>query len=143
MSSWLVYIHLAAVTWAGHLLCLKFAGERLPSALVTSVFYVFALLTVFTIYILSTDKAPTKAVMSEPKLLLALIGAGVTIGLTDYFFVTSLAKGGPVSLTTPIFSALGILLVAVLGVLLFKESLTLVKVLGFVFAITGIFLISR
>ncbi|HPQ51231.1 MAG TPA: EamA family transporter, partial [Alphaproteobacteria bacterium] len=78
-----------------------------------------------------------------PSVLIPLIFAGVTIGLTDFFFVKSLNLGADASIALPILSAGAAVLVTILGFLIFKESLSFYKLAGIVLAISGIFLIHK
>ncbi len=140
--SWLTCLILAAFSWAAHVACLKVLGDKLPAPLVTFSFYVVALLTTAIIFVSQKTSTPP-AVFANKTILFAIIGAGVTIALADYFFVQGVSLGAPISLYSPLFCTLGLALISIIGLLFFSETLTLSKLLGFAFAATGFFLMVR
>ena len=116
--SWLFYISLAAFFWGAHNVFIKFVSEDLPPALTASIFYFIALLTTATIYLFSSEKVELSQ-LQDWKVIVALLLAGVTIGLVDYLYVTGLSKGGSLTLSGPIFSTVGLVLIAAAGIVFF------------------------
>ena len=81
-------------------------------------------------------------IMPEQKIYLVyafLIGVPMAIGCLTLYM--AIAKG-PVSIVMPIY-ALNAMLVSLLGILVLHESVTVEKVLGLVFAVAAIVLLSR
>lgn len=141
--SWGFYLVCAALAWALHTGAIKVAGEKIPAAQVTFLFYIFAVLTTLVILVLSRSRPDMALIMQDKKLVIAIALAGITIGLTDYFFLRGLALGAPLSVYAPLFSTVGLGIIALIGVFYFGEAFTLTKFVGFVFAAAGIFLLAR
>jgi len=141
--NWGIYLILAALMWALHTGAIKVAGEKIPAAQVTFLFYIFAVLTTLVILLLSRSRPDLAVIVQDKKLLAAIALAGITIGLTDYFFLRGLALGAPLSVYAPLFSTVGLGIIALIGVFYFGEAFTLTKLVGFAFAAVGIFLLAR
>ena len=140
---WLTLLISASVSWAIHNIFLKMVGETMPPSIVAACFYVFAILTNLALYLFSPQKSNNLAQQAEIKFLIPLILAGVTIGLVDFFYVTALSKGAPLSLAGPFFSVLSLVLISASGVLFFAESITLFKATGMILAIIGILMVAK
>jgi drug/metabolite transporter (DMT)-like permease len=70
------------------------------------------------------------------------VGAGVATGLALLCLNASFAKGAPAALAVAIMNA-NFLLVALLGVFVFKEGLSPAKLGGLALALAGLWLMSR
>ncbi|MCB1551298.1 MAG: EamA family transporter [Alphaproteobacteria bacterium] len=140
--TWTISILISVVMFTGHILAVRYVGEKFPSTFVTPAFYTFALVMLYTLFFIDRPKFEWGEV-AQPSVLIPLIFAGVTIGLTDFFFVKSLNLGADASIALPILSAGAAVLVTILGFLIFKESLSFYKLAGIVLAISGIFLIHK
>ena len=140
---WQLYLGLGASAWALHMAFIKVVADKLPAAQITFLFYVVALATTGLILLFSRSKPDFAALAGNPKLLLLLAGAGLTIGLTDYFFTKGLALGADVSTYAPLFSTIGLVLIALIGMLWFGEVLTATKILGIALCAAGFFLLVR
>lgn len=136
------YVILAAVCLSLHLVALKFLGH-LPSTLVTVSFYTVGLLVLLMLYMLENPHIATQDFWLNPKILVLILIAGVNIALVDYFFMNALNAGMSITMLTPLFLAGSTTLVAVIGMLLLGEAVTLTKLVGIAAAITGIFLINK
>lgn len=73
-------------------------------------------------------------------LIFALIG-GVLISIFTTFSFKALELGPGVSTVIPVIRVGGVLLVAILGVLLFRDRLTWSLILGIFLAVSGVYLI--
>jgi drug/metabolite transporter (DMT)-like permease len=143
MPVWLPILFFAAASWAAHVVFLKILGERLTPLAATLLFYLVALTATALFFFLGKEKLPLATVTSDWRVAVAVLGAGIAIALTDYFFVKGLSYGAPISLFSPALATLELSLVALAGLLLFGEVLTLTKLAGFAFAALGFFLIVR
>lgn len=141
--NWGFYLIAAALMWALHTGAIKVAGEKIPAAQVTFLFYIFAVLTTLVILLLSRARPDMAVILQDKKLVAAIALAGITIGLTDFFFLRGLVLGAPLSVYAPLFSTVGLGLIALIGVFWFGELMTLTKLAGFAFAAVGIFLLAR
>ena len=140
---WQLYLGLSASMWAIHLAFIKVAADKLPAAQVSFIFYLAGLATTLVLLGIERNKIDTAALAANPRLLAVLIGAGITIGLTDYFFTKGLAFGADISTYTPLFSTIGFVLITLIGMFWFGEALTATKVAGIVLCAAGFFLLVR
>lgn len=143
MAPWVPYLVGSTVLWALHVGTLRALGERLPPAQITFVFYVFALLTTVVVLLVDGRRLDVLALAGQYRLLGLLALAGISIGLVDYLFVRGLAFGAPLHVYSPLFSTIGLSLIALIGIFYFGEALTFTKLSGIVLACMGIFLLSR
>jgi drug/metabolite transporter (DMT)-like permease len=142
--NWLTYTLLASLCWTGHLTAIKFIGDKLHPALTTATYYIVAFaVSVGFYFFTSKEKLGEQSLITDYKMIGAIICAGTALGLTNYFFVTAISKNAPLSMGFPIYSATCILLAALVGVAFFSESITFVKLAGFALIITGSFLIVK
>lgn len=142
--NWLPYIFFAAACWALHNIFIKLLGETVPPALAATLFYAVALLTTASIYFIAPPLHKFEiSQLYNTKIIITLIMAGITIGLVDFLYVTSLSKGAPLTLAGPLFSTIGLALIALSGVLFFSESLNATKALGFLLAGISVFLLTK
>lgn len=145
MASWVIPLVLASVLWASHVAFIRIAIEKLPAATLTASFYVFALITTIIVLVITRTKVDVGMIVADKKLLASVILAGVTIGLTDFFFSKGLAGAAPppIAIYSPLFTTIALTLIALIGVLVFQENLTPVRVGGFILSVVGIFLLAR
>ncbi len=141
--TWIHCLFLAALSWTFHTICLKVLGNKLPAVFITLSFYIVATLSTGAIALTQNNAASVQILFSSKFLMWLIIGAGVTIALTDYFIVRGFSFGAPISLYVPLMETVQIILVALTGVLVFSETVTLQKCLGFALAIVGFFLMAR
>ncbi len=141
--TWLYYAIAAAVAWAAHVVCLKILGDKIPAALVTFSFYMFALTTTALILAFDKTRIDFQSLIVDWRIFAAVAVAGITIALTDFFFVKGFSFGAPMSVYPPLFTTVGLTLIALAGLVLFAESLTTIKLVGFACAVAGIFLMAQ
>lgn len=83
----------------------------------------------------------TRRVVNDPKgIVYALIG-GILIALFTTFSFKALSTGPGVSVVMPVLRIGGVVLVAILGVIILKEKLTLQTMFGLIFSAVGIYLL--
>jgi multidrug transporter EmrE-like cation transporter len=139
---WVYSVIAALLSFTIHALAIKALGEKFPPSFVAPVFYTFAVIFLYGIYAIERPKVDMAEVM-QVKIMLPLILAGVTIALTDYFFVKSLNQGAPLSLALPLLQGGSVALICIGGIVLFKEDFNLWKALGILMTICGIALIYK
>lgn len=140
---WAVYALSAGAMWAGHMVFLRILAEKFPAALVATLFYIFAFATTAIIYFLSKRTDVSLADLSDKKVIFAIIGAGVTIGLTDYLFSRGLSFAPPMILYAPTFTIIGLTISSIACVLIFGDALSPTKIFGFILAMAGVALLAR
>lgn len=140
--SWLSYILLASLGWAAHIISLRLLGDRLPATATTFLFTGLSLLTVGLIMAWQKQTISWEQAV-QPTTLALLFVAGIAIGLTDYWVVSAYANGGKLSVAGPIFSVLGLSVMSLFGIMALSEGITVLKLIGFVFAAISIILLNR
>lgn len=93
--------------------------------------------TVFLLYSIITGKSKV-----ELKNIIAGIGLGIPNFFTIYLLFNVLQQGLEGSVVFPINNAGVLMLASLYGIFIFKESINSYKILGFIMAITAIFMIS-
>jgi multidrug transporter EmrE-like cation transporter len=145
MLIWIIPMTFAAFFWAAHIALVKMAVVKIPPELLVFLFYIIALITTFFVLMINRTKIDLTPIFQDRKLLVWIVGAGVTIGLVDFFFSKglSISSPPPLALYSPLFTAIGLSVAALIGVLVFQEALSPLRLAGFVMCIIGIFLLAR
>ena len=80
---------------------------------------------------------------SQQKILsLILIGLGLLLGAANAVFYTRSLKGISLNIAYPIFSAGSIILVTLVSFLIFRESITTLKIIGIGVVAAGVIIVS-
>ena len=96
---------------------------------------------VFTALLVGWNRGALFDLTMPPKSLGLLLVAGVLLGLSVTAYYLALSRG-PISVVVPIFG-LFIVSSSIAGVVLFGETLTTSRLLGILFALAAIYLVSR
>jgi len=96
---------------------------------------------VVTALLVSWNRGALLDLTMPPKSLGLLLIAGVFLGLSVTAYYLALSRG-PISVVVPIFG-LFIVSSSIAGVVLFGETLTVSRLLGILFALAAIYLVSR
>src|SRR5438128_1917067 len=115
--NWLVFLMMGTLTWAGHNVCVKILAERLPAALITTMYYLFSLASV-TILLLVLKPKFEVGQLTQPTTLALLAGAGMGIGFADFFLAMSFNSGAPLSVAFSAFAVGGITLTAIASIVI-------------------------
>jgi multidrug transporter EmrE-like cation transporter len=78
----------------------------------------------------------------EKMLSLVLIGLGLLLGAVNAVFYTRSLKGISLNIAYPIFSAGSIILVTLISIFVFKESITVLKIVGISVITLGVIVVS-
>lgn len=140
--NWITSIFLAMICLVGHVLAVRALSVRIPPAILTPAFYTVAVAVLYGLFFTTRSPIPWDE-FSSWRAILLLVAAGLTIGLTDFFFVQSMNLGASTAAAMPILFGGSTMIVAVLGVILFREDLSLAKSLGIGLTIAGITLIHH
>lgn len=100
------------------------------------IFQIGSITTAVILYLLFSRKFEN----NSHGVIFALIG-GILISIFTTFSFKALELGPSVSTVIPVIRVGGVLLVAILGVLIFKDRITWSLVLGILLAISGVYLI--
>src|SRR5438874_156117 len=139
MNSWFLYAVGAAVLYGLHQVFTKMAAERISDGLGGFVVEGSAALSIL-IYLswlwLSKRWHQTS---SGPGVFYSAL-TGICVGAGTILFFLLFQKGGPLS-AVPMILAGGAALMAIAGILFFKEPVSLPRVLGIILALAGLILL--
>jgi bacterial/archaeal transporter family protein len=139
MSEWFWYAIAAAILYGLHQVFTKLASERIGDGLGGFIVELTAALIIalYLVYLkfISEWKQP---VTTRGVFYSVLTGLCVGAGTVAFFLLFQ--KGGPLSVV-PMVLAGGAALMAIIGILFFREPATLVRVSGIVLSLLGLFLL--
>jgi len=141
MTPWFWYAVGAAVLYGLHQIFTKLAAERISDGLGGFVVEATAALTIL-LYLAALrfggawDQTASAAGVWYSAL------TGICVGVGTVFFFILFQKGGPLS-AVPMVLAGGAALMAVVGILCFKEAVAWPRLLGIILSIAGLFLLRR
>ena len=139
MAPWFWYAVGAAVLYGLHQVFTKLAADRISDGLGGLVVEGSAAITI-AVYLLAlwfSGKWNQKA--GGPGVYYSIL-TGLCVGVGTIFFFLLFQRGGPLS-AVPMILAGGAALMAVFGIVLFKEPVSWQNLLGIVLSITGLFLL--
>ena len=139
MSGWFYYAIGAAILYGAHQIFTKMAAERISDGLGGFVVEASAAATIliYLIYLRLSNEWNQKA--SGAGVCFSIL-TGVCVGIGTIFFFLLFQKGGPLS-SVPMILAGGAAIMAVAGILFFKEPASWPRLLGIVLALAGLFLL--
>ena len=141
MSNWLPLALLTALCLAGYNFFIKLAADHLPPAVGAVVLQLVAAgLGAAGLVRLKLQGQPL-AVSSKGLGLAAL--AGLSVGLAEILTFAVFRRGVPVAVGTPVIVGGSVLLAALLGLGLLRETLTLAQTGGLLLLVAGIALLAR
>lgn len=141
MSNWFWYAVVAAVLYGAHQIFTKLAADRISDGLGGFVVEGTAALTILIYLAWLKFGGHWNQTFSAPGIYYSIL-TGICVGIGTIAFFLLFQKGGPLS-AVPMILAGGAALMAVAGIFFFKEAPSLPRILGIVFAITGLFLLRK
>src|SRR5262249_27091112 len=139
MSSWFYYAVAAAILYGLHQVFTKLASQKISDGLGGFVVEATAALTIL-LYLGWLRFGGTWNQTSSTPGVLWSIATGICVGAGTIVFFLLFQRGGPLS-AVPMVLAGGAALMAVVGILLFKEPASLLRLLGIVLALVGLLLL--
>ena len=139
MFQWFWYAVAAAVLYGLHQVFTKLAAERISDGLGGFVVEVTAALTIalYLAWLWATGSWNQKA--TAPGVWYSAL-TGLCVGVGTIMFFLLFQKGGPLS-AVPMILAGGAALMAVIGIVCFKEPAHTLRIVGIVLSIAGLFLL--
>lgn len=139
MQSWFFYAVGAAVLYGAHQIFTKMASDRISDGLGGFVVEATAALTILLYpgYLRCSDK--WNQTSGAPGVWYSVL-TEICVGIGTIFFFLLFQKGGPLS-SVPMILAGGAAIMAIAGILLFKEPVPISRRLGIVLALAGLFLL--
>ena len=138
--TWFFYAIVAAVLYGLHQVFTKMAAERISDGLGGFVVEGSAALTIMIYLAALRFSDHWNQSWSAPGVLYSVL-TGICVGIGTIAFFLLFQKGGPLS-AVPMVLAGGAALMAVIGILFFKESASLPKLLGIALSLIGLFLLK-
>jgi bacterial/archaeal transporter family protein len=139
MTAWFGYAIGAAVLYGLHQIFTKLAAERISDGLGGFVVEASAALTIL-VYLTYLRLAGNWNQASSSAGIGYAVLTGICVGVGTILFFLLFQKGGPLS-AVPMVLAGGAALMAVVGILFFKEAASWQRLLGIGLALVGLFLL--
>lgn len=139
MQVWFWYAVGAAVLYGAHQIFTKLAAARISDGLGGFVVEATAALTILLYLAWLRFGGAWNQTSSMPGVIYSIL-TGICVGAGTLFFFVLFQKGGPLS-AVPMILAGGAALMAIAGLVFFKEPVTLARVAGIVLALVGLFLL--
>lgn len=139
MVSWFWYATTAALLYGLHQVFTKLASDHISDGIGSLVVEGTATITIaiYLIFLWSSNNWAQKATTLGVSYSIL---TGICVGAGTVMFFLLFQKGGPLS-AVPMVLAGGAALMAICGILFFKETVSLPKILGIAFSIIGILLL--
>ena len=141
MSAWFWYAVVAAVLYGAHQIFTKLASDRISDGLGGFVVEATAAITIllYLAYLRFSGRwSQTASVAGINYSILT----GLCVGAGTIAFFLLFQKGGPLS-AVPAILAVGAAMMALAGMIFFKESAYALRLLGVVLSIAGLLLLRR
>jgi transporter family protein len=141
MAGWFWYALVAALLYGAHQIFTKLASDRISDGLGGFVVEATAALTIllYLMYLRFSGRWTQTATM--PGINYSIL-TGLCVGVGTIFFFLLFQKGGPLS-AVPAILAVGAALMALAGILFFKESASPLRLIGVALSIIGLLLLRH
>ena len=139
MSGWFFYAVGAAILYGAHQIFTKMASDRISDGLGGFVVEASAAATILIYLGYLRFFGNWNQTGSAPGVWYSVL-TGICVGVGTIFFFLLFQKGGPLS-SVPMILAGGAAIMAIAGILFFKEPVAFVRLLGIVLALAGLFLL--
>ena len=139
MSEWFWYAIAAAVLYGLHQVFTKLASERIGDGVGGFIVEITAALIIALYLVYLKFFGEWKQPVTTRGVFYSVL-TGLCVGAGTVAFFLLFQKGGPLS-AVPMVLAGGAALMAVIGILFFKEPATLIRVSGIVLSLLGLFLL--
>ena len=141
MAPWFWYAVLAAVLYGAHQIFTRLAAERIGEGLGGFIVEASAALSILIYLAILWFAGRSTQKFSGAGFAYSLV-TGVCVGAGTIAFFLLFQKGGPLS-SVPAILAGGAALMAIAGILFFREPLSWQRIVGVAFAIIGLFLLRK
>jgi len=139
MSEWFWYAIAAAVLYGLHQVFTKLASQHIGDGVGGFVVELTAALIIALYLVYLKFFGEWKQALSSRGVFYSVL-TGICVGAGTVTFFLLFQKGGPLS-AVPMVLAGGAALMAVVGILFFREPATLIRVSGIVLSLLGLFLL--
>ena len=141
MAGWFWYAVAAAVLYGAHQIFTKLAADRIGEGLGGFVVEATAALSIL-VYLVFLWLMSRWDQRSTGEGIFYSVLTGVCVGAGTIAFFLLFQKGGPLS-SVPVILAGGATIMAIAGILFFREGPSWQRIVGIAFAIIGLFLLRK
>ena len=141
MAGWFWYAVVAAVLYGAHQIFTKLAADRIGEGLGGFVVEGTAALSIL-VYLAFLWLASRWNQQSSVQGIIYSVLTGICVGAGTIAFFLLFQRGGPLS-SVPAILAGGAAIMAVAGILFFREPPSWQRIVGIAFALIGLFLLSK
>ena len=141
MAAWFWYAVIAAVLYGAHQIFTRMAADHIGEGLGGFVVEATAALSIlsYLAFLWLTNRWDQKSSLNG---IVYSVLTGICVGAGTIAFFLLFQKGGPLS-SVPAILAGGAAIMAVAGILFFREPPSWQRIIGIVFALIGLFLLSK
>jgi transporter family protein len=141
MNEWFWYAVGAAVLYGLHQIFTKLASTRIGDGVGGFVVEATAAASILAYLLFLHFSGRWTQTVSAPGVVYSVL-TGICVGIGTILFFLLFQKGGPLS-AVPMVLAGGAALMAIAGIVFFREPISLPRVLGIVLSIIGLFLLQK
>jgi bacterial/archaeal transporter family protein len=141
VAAWFWYAVVAAVLYGAHQIFTKLAADRIGEGLGGFVVEATAALSIL-VYLAFLWLTSRWNQQSSVQGIFYSVLTGVCVGAGTIAFFFLFQKGGPLS-AVPVILAVGAAIMAVAGILFFREPPSWQRIVGIAFAVIGLFLLRK
>jgi EamA-like transporter family. len=141
VTAWFWYAVIAAILYGAHQIFTKLAADRVGEGLGGFIVEATAAFSIL-IYLAFLWLASRWNQQFSAQGIFYSVLTGVCVGAGTIAFFLLFQKGGPLS-AVPVILAVGAAIMAVAGILLFREAPSWQRIVGVAFAIVGLFLLRK
>jgi transporter family protein len=141
MAAWFWYAVVAAVLYGAHQIFTRMAADHIGEGLGGFVVEATAALSIL-LYLIFLSVIGRWNQQSSAQGIFYSVLTGVCVGAGTIAFFLLFQKGGPLS-SVPAILAGGAAIMAIAGILFFREAPSWQRIIGVVFAIIGLFLLRK
>lgn len=138
---WLAFALLAAVGYGVYNFFSRLSGEKVNPVLGVLLVYGVSLL-VALVYLLVYKFTGGKLEVQKSGLIFPIL-AGLFTGVAEIAYLYMYNRGTPLNIGNPLVVGGTVVLATVLGTIILKEPLTLLKVIGILLTLSGLVILSR
>jgi transporter family protein len=141
VAAWFWYAVVAAILYGAHQIFTRLAAERIGEGLGGFVVEASAALAIFLYLVFLWISGGWNQKFSASGVSYSLL-TGICVGAGTIAFFVLFQRGGPLS-AVPAILAGGAAIMAIVGILFFRETLSWQRIVGVAFAIIGLFLLRK
>ena len=139
--NWFTYAILAASSFGFYNLFAKLSADKMSP----SIALMFMAGTSFIVAMITTlvFKFTGQGLTFSKNIILLPVIAGLFAGIAELFYLFMFSKNAPISIGNPLVIGGTIIVAVILGLVILKEPINVVKAIGIIITILGLVILSR